>query len=139
MAAEILIAFHRVYHGFQVLDLPMEQCVTSEMLKECMFAHSRYQIYMEEKKESVETERAKKRKALGEELSQAERKKRKLESMLADVEKEADQPAFDVERQNKMGLLVRSNTHGSKAREQTMELETEKQRVQDLQSKLKDS
>ena len=78
MAAETLIAFHRVCDGIQDLDLPLEQCVTSEMLKECKFAHSRYQIHMEEmKKESVETEREK-RQAIGEELNQAERKKRKL-------------------------------------------------------------
>ena len=50
----------------QYLGLTMKQYVTSEMLKECKFAHSRYQIHMEEKKmEIVETEREKKRKAIG--------------------------------------------------------------------------
>ena len=87
LAAETLIAFCRVYDDIQDLGLPMEQCVTSEMLKECKFAHSRYQIHMEEKKETVESEREKKRKAIAEELNQAERKKRKLESMLSDLEK----------------------------------------------------
>ena len=54
----------------QDLGLPMEQCVTSEMFKECKFAQSRCQIHMEEKmKESVETEIEKKRKAIGEELN----------------------------------------------------------------------
>ena len=53
MVAETLIAFHKVYDGIQDLDLPMEQCVTSEMLKECKFAQSRYQICMEEKKTKV--------------------------------------------------------------------------------------
>ena len=58
------------------------------MLKEYKFSHSRYQIHMEEKKqEIVETGREKKRKAIGEELNQAEWKKRKLEFMLADLEK----------------------------------------------------
>ena len=59
--------------------------------------------------------------------------------MLADLEKEADQLAFDVEKQNKMGLLVKSNAIRSKAKENTVELEAEKLMVQDLQSKFKDS
>ena len=105
MAAETLIAFPGVYDGIQDLGVPMEHCVTSEMLKECKFAHSRYQIHMKEKKkESKETEKEKKGKTIGKELNQAERKKRKLESMLADLEKEADWLSFDAEKQNKMGL-----------------------------------
>ena len=60
MPAETLIALCSTYDGIQDLGLPMKQCVTSEMLKECKFAHNRYQICMEEKKkESVETEREK--------------------------------------------------------------------------------
>ena len=62
-----------------------------------------------------------------------------MESLLADLEKEADQLAFDAEKQNEMGLQVKSNALRSTAKEKTMELETEKQRVQDLQGKLKDS
>ena len=96
-------------------------------------------MYGRKEDKSVETEREKKRKAIGEELNQAERKKRKLESMLADLEKEADQLAFDAEKQKKMGLLVKSNALRSKAKEKTMEIEAETQRVQDLQSKLKES
>ena len=48
--------------------------------------------------------------------------------MLVDLIKEADQLAFDAEKQNKMGLLVKSNALRSKAKEKTMELEAEKQR-----------
>ena len=37
MGAETLIAFHRVHEGIQSLGLPMEQCVTAEMLRQCKF------------------------------------------------------------------------------------------------------
>ena len=84
------------------------------MLKEYKFAHSRYQIHMEvKKKESVEAEREKKRKAKGEELKKAERKKNKLESVLADLH----QLAFDAEKKNKISLLVKSYALRSKAKE----------------------
>ena len=62
-----------------------------------------------------------------------------MESTLADLEKEADQLAFDAEKQNKMGLCVSQMPSGQKQRKKTMELGAEKQTVQDLQSKLNDS
>ena len=40
MGAETLIAFCRVHDGIKSLSLPMEQCVTAEMLRQCKFAHS---------------------------------------------------------------------------------------------------
>ena len=40
MAAETLIAVHRVHDGVQSLGLPMEQCITAEMLRQCKFARS---------------------------------------------------------------------------------------------------
>ena len=62
MGAETLIAFCRVHDGIQSLGLPMEQCVTAEMLRQCKFACSRYQIHLDEmKRESVETEKKKKK------------------------------------------------------------------------------
>ena len=52
----------------------------------------------ERKKESVETEREKKRKAVGEEMNQSERKKRKLESMLAYWKKMINWPLIQKSR-----------------------------------------
>ena len=76
MGAETLIAFHRVHDGIQSLGLPMEQCVTAEMLRQCKFAHSHYQFHLDEmKRESEETDRERKRKAVKEELEQTEKKK----------------------------------------------------------------
>ena len=76
MGAETLIAFHRVHDGIQSLGLPMEECVTAEMLRQCKFACSHYQFHLDEmKRESEETDRERKRKAVKEELEQTEKKK----------------------------------------------------------------
>ena len=117
MGAKSLITFHRVHDGIQSLGLPMEQCVTAEMLRQCKFAHSYYQFHLDEmKRESEETDRERKRKAVKEELEQTEKKKR-LDSTVTDLEREADQLALDAEKQNKMGMLVKSNALRSKAKE----------------------
>ena len=48
MGAETLFAFCRVHDGIQSLGLPMEQCVTAEMKRQCKFAHSHYQFHLDE-------------------------------------------------------------------------------------------
>ena len=67
------------------------------------------------KRESVETDRE--RKAVKEELEQTEKKKKRLDSTVTDLEREADQLALDAEKQNKMSMLVKSNALRSKAKE----------------------
>ena len=69
------------------------------------------------KRESEETDRERKRKAVKEELEQTEKKKKKLDSTVTDLEREADQLALDAEKQNKMSMLVKSNALRSKAKE----------------------
>ena len=118
MAAETLIAFRRVHDGVQSLGLPMEQCITAEMLRQCKFARSHYQFHLHEmKRESNETERERKRKAMKEELEQTEKKKKRLDSTVTSLEREADQLALDAEEQNEMSMLTKSNALRSKARE----------------------
>ena len=118
MGAEKLIAFYRVHDGIQSVGLPMEQCVTAEMLRQCKFACSHYQFHLDEmKRESEETDREGKRKAVKEELEQTEKKKKKLDSTVTDLEREADQLALAAEKQNKMSMLVKSNALRSKAKE----------------------
>ena len=64
VGAETLIAFCRVHDGIQSLGLPMEQCVTAQMLRQCKFAHSHYQFHLDEmKRESEETDLRKKKKS----------------------------------------------------------------------------
>ena len=119
MGAETLIAFCRVHDGIQSLGLPMEQCVTAEMLRQCKFTCSCYQFHLDEmKRESEETDRERKRKAVQEELEQTEKKKKKrLDSTVTDLEREVDQLTLDAEKQNKMSMLVKSNALRSKAKE----------------------
>ena len=137
MGAETLIAFCRVHDGIQSLDLPMEQCVTAEVLRHCKFAHSCYQFHLDEmKRESEETDRERRRKAVKEELEQTEKKKKKPDSTVTDLEREADQLALDAEKHNKMSMLVKSNALRSKAKEKRVKLEAEKQKIKDLKSKL---
>ena len=40
MAEDSVIARHRVYDGIQSLDVPVEQCITPEVLRHCRFADS---------------------------------------------------------------------------------------------------
>ena len=139
MGAETLIAFHRVHDGIQSLDCPMEECVTAEMLRQCEFACSHYQCNFDEmKRESEETDRERKRKAVKKELEQTEKKKKKkkLDSTVTDLDREANHLALDAEKQNKMSMLVKSNALRSKAKEKRVKLETEKQKIKDLKSKL---
>ena len=104
-----MIAFCRVHDGIKSLGLPMEQCVTAEMLRQCKFAHSCYQFHLDEmKRESEETDRERRRKAVKEELELTEKKK-KLDSTVTDLEREADHLALDAEKQNKMSMLVKSD------------------------------
>ena len=88
MGAETLIAFCRVHDGIQSLGLPMEQCVTAEMPRQCKFAPSHYQFHLDEMKwESKETDRERKRKPVKEELEQTEKKKKMLDSTVTDLER----------------------------------------------------
>ena len=123
MGAETLIAFCRVHDGIQSLGLPVEQCVTAEMLRQCKFACSCYQFHLEEMKRESKEQTEKK-------------KKKKLDSNVTDLEREADQIALDAEKQNKMSMLVKSNALRSKAKEKRVKLEAEKQKIKDLKSKL---
>ena len=50
-------------------------------------------------------------------MEQAEKKKKKLDSTVTDLEREGDQLALDAEKQNKMSMLVKSNALRSKAKE----------------------
>ena len=94
------------------------------MLRQCKFARSRYQFHLDEmKRESKETERERKRKAMKEELEQTEKKKKRLDSTVTSLEREADQLALDAEEQNEMSMLTKSNALRSKAKEKRAELE----------------
>ena len=64
-----------------------------------------------------------------EELEQTEKKKKKLESTVTDLEREADQLALNAEKQNKMSMLVKSNALRSKGKEKRVELEAEKHKT----------
>ena len=138
MAEESVVAYRQVYDGIQSLGVLMEQCITSEMLMHCKSAHSRYKTHMEGKKKlNKESEKERKRKAIGGELNQSQRKKQKLEATAANLSKEADQLAVDAEKNNKMDLLVKSNALRSKAKEKRAEVEVEEDKIKDLKSKLK--
>ena len=79
------------------------------------------------KRESEETDRERKRKAVKEGLEQTEKKKKKkLDSTVTDLGREADQLILDAEKQNKMSMLVMSNALRSKAKEKRVKLEAEK-------------
>ena len=70
MAEDSVVAYGQVYDGIQSLGVPMEQCITSQMLRHCKSAHSTYKTHMEDKKKlNKESEKERKRKAIGEELN----------------------------------------------------------------------
>ena len=81
MAEESVVAYRHIYDGIQSLGVLMEQCIALEMLKHCKSTHSKYKTHMEDKKKlNKESEKERKKKAIGEELNQSQRKKQKTGS-----------------------------------------------------------
>ena len=135
MAEDSIIAYCRVYDGFQSLDVQMEQCITPEMLQHCRFAHSRYVNHMEDNKKTKCKKWKIQREAIQEELNQAQ-KEQKLDTTHTDLRKEADQLAIDAEKKNVMDLLAKLNALRSKAKDKMVELQTEADKIKDLKDKL---
>ena len=112
--------------------------ITEDLLSPCSHASSRHKMYLVEKKTDKEqTEKAKKRKALKEELTVAKKKKKELQRVSEQMVEAADEKAKEAEkRKDKVGmkaLLMESNASRNKSkisRKKTYQHKTRKLRKQ---------
>ena len=137
MAEDSVIALRRVYDGIQSLDVPMEHCITPEILQHCIFPHSRYVNHMEDNKTKCRKWKWQKKKGNIGRIESSTKKRQKLETTHPDLRKEADQLAIEAEKKKKMDLIVKSNALRSKTKEKMVELQTEEHKVKDLKVKHK--
>jgi len=112
----------------------MEDSVTKELLLSCRHAHTRYQSCLNQKKKTEEASQKENRKKEVQEELHSSRKKERLEKMVQELTKTADELA---ETKHKMDLLVKSNATCSKSREKRKEIENEEKNIDGLQQKLK--
>ena len=135
MQDETLISYRMAYDVIKNQDGPMEDSVTKELLLSCRHAHARYQSCLNQKKKTEEaSQKEKRKKEVQEELQPSRKKKERLEKMVQELTKEADELA---ETKHKMDLLVRSNAMHSKSCEKGKEIENEEKNIDGLQKKLK--
>ena len=138
MQDETLISYRISYDGIKNQDGPIEDSVTKELLVSCRHAHARYQSCLNQKKKTEEaSQKEKRKKEVQEELQSSRKKKERLEKMVQELTKEADELATEAETKHKMDLLVKSNALRSKSREKRKEIEHEEKNIDGLQKKLK--
>ena len=128
MAADSVIVHCRVYDGIQSLDVPMEQCITPEMLQHCRFAQSRHVNHIEDNKyKGSKVKKTKRGRQYWKHWTKhkKETKVSSKETTHTVLRKEADQLAIDAEKKNEMDLIVKSNAPRSKAKEKMVQLQTE--------------
>ena len=126
MQDETLISYQMAYDGIKSQDGPIENSVTKELLVSCRHAHARYQSCLNQKKKTEEASEKEKRKKVQEELQSSRKKKERLEKMVQELTKEADELATEAETKHKMDLLVKSNAMRSKSHENVKRLKTKR-------------
>ena len=155
MAKNSLTAYRQVHDG--LLNLPKPEKDSTEvkaketkfnasnvtiskgMLDSCRSARTRYSHYLadEQKKKSTSKEESRKKSVL-DELTSTKCTKRKLESSVSVLLREADDLAQQAEKKLKMDFLVKSNAFRSKAKEKRMEIEEVSKKIEKLEKKLKE-
>ena len=116
-------------------DLPF----TRDVKRHVKSARMRYYQYLEDtKKARLDTQRAKKRAGIQDDITHAEKKKKLVEGTMLSLEKEADQLAKDAEKKQDLTLLSKSNAFCKKATEKAEEQKSLEKRIQELRGKLKE-
>ena len=138
MQGQTVISYRMAYDGIKNQDGPIEDSVTKELLVSCRHAHARYQSCLIQKKKTEDaSDKEKRKKEVQEELQSSRKKKERLEKMVQELTKEADELATEAETKHKMDLLVKSNAMRSKSREKRKEIENEEKNIDGLHKKLK--
>ena len=132
-----LISYQMAYDGIKSQDGPIEDSLTKELLVSCRHAHARYQSCLNQKKKREEASEKEKSKKVQEELQSSRKKKERLEKMVQELTKEADELATEAETKHKMDLLVKSDAMRSKSHEKRKEIENEEKNIDGLGKKLK--
>ena len=138
MQGQTVISYRMAYDGIKNQDGPIEDSVTKELLVSCRHAHARYQSCLIQKKKTEDaSDKEKGKKEVQEELQSSRKKKERLEKMVQELTKEADELATEAETKHKMDLLVKSNAMRSKSREKRKKIENEEKNIDGLHKKLK--
>ena len=75
--------------------------ITEDLLSSCSHASSRHKMYLMEKTDKEQTEKAKKRKALQEELTVAKKKKKELQRVAEQMVEAADKKRKEAEKRKR--------------------------------------
>lgn len=114
--------------------------VTKKMLSDCRAARSRYQQYLDDAKKLEALEKENERKTeIEKELSNLRKNKRKLESSIVTMQKDADDIALEAEKKRKIELLSKSNAFRAKATDMKKDLTVLDAKISSLQEKLNTS
>ena len=96
------------HNGIKNQDGPIEDFVTMELLVSCRHAHARYQSCLNQKKKTEEaSQKENTKKEVQEELQSSRKKKERLEKMVQELAKEADELSTQAKTKHKMDLLVK--------------------------------
>lgn len=110
------------------------------MLSDCRAARSRYQQYLDDAKKLEALEKENERKTeIEKELSNLRKNKRKLESSIVTMQKDADDIALEAEKKRKIELLSKSNAFRAKATDMKKDLTVLDAKISSLQEKLNTS
>lgn len=157
MAKEKLTAYRQVHDGLMHIPKPKTEddpakvkedenkfdiakvTVSKKMLDSCRSARTRYSHHMEdEQKKKAASREELRRKSVQDELTVMKSNKRKLESSVDVLLREADEFAQQAEKKLKMDLIVKSNAFRSKAKEKRIEIEEASKQIEKLEKKLQE-
>ena len=159
MAKEKLIAYRHVHDGLLHLPKPEQAEVSSgkakkedetkfdissitvskRMLDSCRSARTRYSQHLEnEQRMKVANREDLRKKSVQDELATVKSTKRKLESSVDVLLREADDLAQQAEKKLKLDLIVKSNAFRTKAKEKRVEIEEASKQIEKLEKRLKE-
>ena len=111
--------------------------VTKKMMEACRNARQKYDAYLEEqKRKKVASAEETRKKSVKEQLTSLKGQRRKLESCVESLLKEADDLAQEAEKKMKWDLVAKSNAFREKARDKQKQVEQTEIQIQSLEKNL---
>ncbi|KAJ8048636.1 hypothetical protein HOLleu_01027 [Holothuria leucospilota] len=139
MQEKTLVALRTVYDSIATTGQDFTEVpFTPRMKRNIKAARMRYNQYLDDQRKAKgENEKAKKRKAVQDELHDRQKKKKLIESAIDIMKKEADDLAQKAERRHDFSLLTKSNAFRRKVTEKAQESKRLQIEMDELKEKLK--
>ncbi|KAJ8043765.1 hypothetical protein HOLleu_11016 [Holothuria leucospilota] len=139
MQEKTLVALRTVYDSIAATGQDFTEVpFTPRMKRNIKAARMRYNQYLDDQRKAKgENEKAKKRKAVQDELHDRQKKKKLIESAIDIMKKEADDLAQKAERRHDFSLLTKSNAFRRKVTEKAQESKRLQIEMDELKEKLK--